>query len=86
MTQFWQIARFPIYFFCDEAIQTVLAQDVLAHGLRDSAGRLLPPFFLNAEKWNLSLSVYLHLISLILFGKLARSDPLATEGEHQEQR
>lgn len=69
VTRFWQIALFPIYFFCDEAIQTVLAQDLLAHGLRDSAGRLLPPFFLNAEKWNLSLSVYVHLVSLVLFGK-----------------
>lgn len=69
LTRFWHIARFPIYFFCDEAIQTVLAEDLLTHGLRDSVGRLLPPFFLNAEKWNLSLSVYIHLISLVLFGK-----------------
>jgi predicted DNA-binding antitoxin AbrB/MazE fold protein len=63
-TRFWEIARFPIYFFCDEAIHTVLAHELFSRGFRDAAGHLLPPYFLNAEKWNLGLSVYLHVLSL----------------------
>src|SRR4051794_22647892 len=31
LTRFWEIARFPIYFFCDEAMQVVLAEDLLEH-------------------------------------------------------
>lgn len=33
--------RFPIYFFCDEAILVVRAEELLRHGLRDADGTLL---------------------------------------------
>lgn len=62
------IAAFPIYFFCDEAIQTNLARQLLSNGLRGPDGTFLPPYFLNAEKWNLGLSIYVHLVSTALFG------------------
>lgn len=68
LTRLVGLAVFPIYFFCDEAIQTTLARALLANGLRDNAGVLLPPYFLNAEKWNLSLSVYVHALSVALVG------------------
>ncbi|MBX0327256.1 hypothetical protein K2Z83_06120 [Oscillochloris sp. ZM17-4] len=68
LTRLSGIAAFPIYFFCDEAIQANLARQLLASGLRDADGTFLPPYFLNAEKWNLSLSVYIHLASRALFG------------------
>ena len=69
LTRLWDLTRFPIYFFSDEAIQATLADDLLKHGFRDHLGRFLPTYFLNAEKWNLSLSVYIHLVSVALFGK-----------------
>jgi hypothetical protein len=63
------LTDFPIYFFTDEAIQTVLAERLLENGLRDHTGTFLPPFFQNDRKWNLGLSVYVHLVSVALFGK-----------------
>ncbi len=68
LTRLVGLVAFPIYFFCDEAIQATLARALLDNGLRDSQGVLLPPYFLNAEKWNLSLSVYIHTVSVALFG------------------
>lgn len=65
LTRLAGITAFPIYFFCDEAIQTNLARQLLANGLRSADGVFLPPYFLNAEKWNLSLSVYIQLIAAI---------------------
>lgn len=67
-TRLVQITAFPIYFFCDEAIHGVLARDLVANGFRDSNGVWFPPYFRNAEKWSLNLSVYLHAASILLFG------------------
>lgn len=67
-TRFTDLSAFPIYFFCDEAIHGVLARDLVANGFRDSNGIWLPPYFRNAEKWSLSLSVYVHAISVLFFG------------------
>jgi hypothetical protein len=69
LTRFIGLTIFPIYFFCDEAIQTNLAADLFKNGFHDNLGTLLPPFFLNDQKWSLSLSVYIQLISVVLFGK-----------------
>ncbi len=67
-TRLAYLSDFPIYFFCDEAIHGVLARELVARGFRDHNGVWLPPYFRNAEKWSLSLSVYLHAASLVLFG------------------
>ena len=61
--------RFPIYFFCDEAILVVRAEELLRNGLRDADGTLLPTFLQNADRWNLGLPVYIHLVSVALWGK-----------------
>jgi 4-amino-4-deoxy-L-arabinose transferase-like glycosyltransferase len=63
------LERFPIYFFCDEAILVVRAEELLRNGLRDADGTLLPTFLQNADRWNLGLPVYIHLISVALWGK-----------------
>lgn len=60
---------YPIYFFTDEAIQTVLAQDFVRDDLHDFAGRLFPTYFLNVYEYNLNLSVYLQVLPLLAFGK-----------------
>jgi len=65
-TRLIQLDKFPIYFFTDEAVQTMSAVDLLARGLRDVSGRLLPTYFENGGQYNLSLSVYLQLIPALL--------------------
>ena len=67
-TRFIGLTRFPIYFFCDEAVQANKAADLVAGGLR-LYGTFLPPYFRNDQRWNLSLSVYLQVIPVVLFGK-----------------
>jgi hypothetical protein len=67
--RFVGLERFPIFFFCDEAVETNLASDLLHHHLHDAAGLFLPPYFRNVSKWNLSLSVYVHAAATLLFGK-----------------
>lgn len=68
-TRLYRLPDYPIYFFTDEAIHTVLAADFLRDGLRDYGGTLLPAYFKNAALYNLSLSVYLQLLPTWLFGK-----------------
>jgi hypothetical protein len=63
------LTRFPIFFFTDEAIQGNLAGQLLENGFRDHTGTFLPPYFLNDQRWAVSLSVYIHLIPVWIFGK-----------------
>jgi hypothetical protein len=63
------LVDFPIYFFTDEAAQTILAQDFLRDGFKNYAGELFPTFFENGSKYNLGFSVYVQIIPLILFGR-----------------
>ena len=63
------LEQFPIYFFTDEAAQTILAQDFLRDHFINYAGELWPTFFENGGKYNLGLSVYAQIIPLILFGR-----------------
>ena len=62
LTRLVALDKFPIYFFSDEAIQTLTASDLLHNGLRGPAGNLLPVFFQNGGQYNLSASVYLQLL------------------------
>jgi hypothetical protein len=63
------LEAFPIYFFTDEAAQTILAQDFLRDGFINYAGELFPTFFENGGKYNLGISVYAQILPLILFGR-----------------
>ncbi|HLC04431.1 MAG TPA: glycosyltransferase family 39 protein [Anaerolineales bacterium] len=64
-----RLPDFPIYFFTDEAAQTVLADEFLQNGLRDASGELFPTYFLNTENLNLGLSVYAQVVTVLLFGR-----------------
>jgi len=66
LTRFIQLDKFPIFFFTDEAVQTMSAVDLIRRGFRDSAGRLFPVYFENGGQYNLSLSVYLQLLPALL--------------------
>jgi hypothetical protein len=68
-TRFVGLTEFPIYFFCDEALQANLAGDLLRNGFHGEGGVFLPPYFLNDKRRDLSLSVYLHVLPVALFGK-----------------
>src|SRR3989304_6162034 len=62
------IEDFPIYFFTDEAANTVLAAKFLHNGLRDASGQLFPVYFSNSDKLSLGVGVYAQVIPYLLFG------------------
>lgn len=62
------LPNFPIYFFTDEAIQTISAADLLRNNLRSGA-EFLPTYFPNGTQYNLSLSVYAQVLPYLLFGQ-----------------
>jgi 4-amino-4-deoxy-L-arabinose transferase-like glycosyltransferase len=64
-----RLSDFPIYFFTDEAVQTVLAADFVRDGFRDFLGNYFPTYFQNVYRFNLSTSVYAQVIPYMLFGK-----------------
>ncbi|MCC7117180.1 MAG: glycosyltransferase family 39 protein [Anaerolineales bacterium] len=65
------LTHFPIYFFTDEAIQTQSMADLIANHYKDIQDVLFPSYFRNGEYANLSLSVYLQWLPLLIFGKSA---------------
>jgi hypothetical protein len=68
VTRLAGIVRYPIFFFCDEALQDNIVVRLLHNGFRDEAGTFLPPYFLNDRRWAVSLSVYIHLLPVWIFG------------------
>ena len=80
LTRLWGLERFPIFFFCDEAVQTVQAARLWEHGMRDDRGVLLPTYLRNTEFYNLSVGVYLQLLPERVLPRsvfVARAVPLA---------
>jgi 4-amino-4-deoxy-L-arabinose transferase-like glycosyltransferase len=69
LTRVVGLDRFPIYFFTDEAIQTVQAENFVHSGFTNGLGEFLPTYFQNGPFWNLSVSVYLQVVPYLLFGK-----------------
>lgn len=69
VSRFWSLDRFPIYFFSDEAIQTVLAADLVNNYFFDSIGNFLPTFFQNVDKYSLGTTVYLQILPYLMWGK-----------------
>ncbi len=68
-TRLVALADFPIYFFTDEAAQTVLAADLVRDGLHGWEGDFLPTYFKNGSYYNLSASVYLQVLPYLAFGR-----------------
>jgi hypothetical protein len=69
LTRMIGIVDYPIYFFCDEAVQSNLASDFLRDGFRNEERELLPTYFKNQTIYNLSTSVYAQVIPVGLFGR-----------------
>src|SRR3972149_1590005 len=68
-TRLYRIADYPIYFFSDEAVQTVNAANLVDSRFRDHWGTFLPTYFENEFLFNLGLSVYLQVVPFLLFGR-----------------
>jgi hypothetical protein len=69
VTRLIALDSFPIYFFTDEAVQTILAQDFLRDNFTSYNHEFLPTYFVNGSQYNLSTSVYLQVLPLAILGK-----------------
>ena len=70
LTRIYQVAQFPIYFFCDEAFFGVKVEQLLLQGFHDNYGHLFPLFFEKAtSRWVPQITLYLYVIPVLLFGK-----------------
>ncbi len=69
LTRLIRITDFPIYFFTDEAIQTLLASDFVRDGFKGYDGVFLPTYFSNYGKYSLGTTVYLQIVPYLLFGR-----------------
>ena len=63
------LVKFPIYFFTDEAANTVLAADFIRDHFHNYDGDFFPTFFINGGQYNLGPSVYLQIVPYLVFGK-----------------
>jgi 4-amino-4-deoxy-L-arabinose transferase-like glycosyltransferase len=67
--QFVDLPSFPIYFFCDEAVNPVLASDFIRDNFRNHAGVFFPTFFKNGGQYCLGPTVYMQMVAFVFFGK-----------------
>ena len=69
-TRFWSLSDFPIYFFCDEALQALQAERLVAENFRDAKGVPFPVFFeLAPQRWGPLFAAYVHVPTVVVFGK-----------------
>ncbi len=71
-TRLVRLEDFPLYFFSDEAVQTVLAADLVRDNFHGYDGQFLPTYFLNSYQYNLGTSVYIQVLPYLLFGASVR--------------
>lgn len=69
LTRLIALESYPIYFFTDEAVQTVLAQDFIRDGFTNYDHEVFPTYFVNGNQYNLGTSVYFQVLPFLLFGK-----------------
>ncbi len=65
----FRLAEFPIFFFSDEAMPVIRAQEFLTNGFRSKEGILFPTFFKNTFQFSLSTTVYMQALGYLFFGK-----------------
>ena len=64
------LERWPIFFFTDEAVQTVMASDFVHQDFKNYDKESWPTYFNNGSTFNLSsVTVYVQVIPYLLFGK-----------------
>lgn len=67
VTRLVGLTQYPIYFFTDEAFQPQAMEELIAMDYRNVEGTLFPTYFGNG----FGLTIYLHWLPLLLFGKSA---------------
>jgi hypothetical protein len=67
-SRFIALDSFPIYFFSDEAIQTVRANDLVRNDFHYEKDEFLPTYLINGGQYNLGVSVYIQIIPSLIFG------------------
>jgi hypothetical protein len=69
-TRLYALEAFPIYFFSDEAVQTLFAQALIKSGFVGRDGTFIP-MYVEAEglRWTPLLPMYIHALTFTLFGK-----------------
>lgn len=65
-TRLIALDSFPIYFFTDEAVQTVLAADLVHSNLQNYDEEMLPTYFVNGGQYNLGVSVYIQILPYLV--------------------
>jgi hypothetical protein len=65
-TRLYRLENYPIFFFTDEAVQSLLASDLIRDSWYNYEKEFLPTFFENNGVNNLSLSVYLQVLPTLL--------------------
>jgi hypothetical protein len=63
------LAKWPIYFFTDEAVQTNFAAELVDRGFVWNETEAIPIFFENAGQYEMNFSAYVQLIPYLIFGK-----------------
>ncbi len=63
------LINFPIYFFTDEAIQTVQAAYFVHNDFQNADHDIFPTYFMDGGQYEMSLSVYIQVIPYLIFGK-----------------
>ena len=70
LTRFYALESFPIYFFGDEAVQTLFAEDLIRRGFHGPDGTPFPIYVEAAGlRWTPLISMYFHALTMSLFGK-----------------
>jgi 4-amino-4-deoxy-L-arabinose transferase-like glycosyltransferase len=63
------LGRFPIYFFGDEAVQSVQAGNLVHQHFRElQTGQWMPTYLRNGLAYNIGLSVYAQVLPYLVFG------------------
>lgn len=69
-TRLYALESFPIYFFSDEAVQTLFAQALIKSGFVGTDGTFIPMYVeVEGLRWTPMLPIYIHALTLTLFGK-----------------
>lgn len=72
-TRLYRLLDYPIYFFSDEAMQSLFAERLIKNDFMDTINKIRFPLYVEVDggRWSPLLPIYLHALTLTLFGKTA---------------
>lgn len=69
LTRVIRLTEFPIYYFCDEAVVSMLASDFMRDGFHSYDGELFPTYFKDGGTYSLGVNVYQNVLAQAVFGR-----------------